>query len=285
MKKKFILVASCPDKVGIVKSVSHFFYTLGATIIEAQQFTDATNQQFFMRWKFGTGTEKLPELAELKQRFSQLAYPFSMTWEMYDTQEKPKIFIAVSKHGHCLNDLLYRWEEGKFPGDIVGVVSNHGKFRTKVESYGLPYYHLPITPENKAEQEALLLRHLQEHRVDLLVLARYMQILSDALCRKLHGKAINIHHSFLPSFKGAKPYHQAFDRGVKIIGATAHYVTKDLDEGPIIEQDVQRIEHFHESSALVQHGKNIETLVLARAVMWHCERRVLLNGGKTVIFK
>ena len=285
MRKRYILVASCPDKVGIVRSVSDFFYGMGATIIEAQQFTDATKQQFFMRWKFGSGTEKLQELEEVKQQFEVLARPLQMTWEMYDMAIKPKILIAVSKYGHCLNDLLYRWDEEKFPGEIVGVVSNHEKFRAKVEGYGLPFFHFPINPKNKRKQEEKMLSIIEDEQVDLFVLARYMQILSDHMCSRLQGKAINIHHSFLPSFKGAKPYHQAFDRGVKIIGATAHYVTKDLDEGPIIEQDVQRIEHFHDSGAMVQHGKDIETQVMARAVIWHCQHRILINGSKTVIFK
>ncbi|MEM6633512.1 MAG: formyltetrahydrofolate deformylase [Bacteroidota bacterium] len=282
---KYILVASCPDRIGIVHAVSDFFFLLGATIIEAAQYTDESNQRFFMRWKFGPGTQDLPLMKSLKGSFSTLANTFGMDWEMYDTQAAPKILLAVSKYGHCLNDLLHRWKEEKFPGEIVGVVSNHQKFQSKVESYGLPYYHLPVNPANKQEQEKRLLEIMEEKQVELLVLARYMQILSDNLCAQVAGRAINIHHSFLPSFKGAKPYHQAFERGVKIIGATAHYVTKDLDEGPIIEQDVQRIEHFHGTSYMVDQGKNIETVVLARAVMWHCQRRILLNGNKTVIFR
>ncbi|MEM9718154.1 MAG: formyltetrahydrofolate deformylase, partial [Bacteroidota bacterium] len=260
---KYILVASCPDRIGIVHAVSDFFFLLGATIIEAAQYTDESNQRFFMRWKFGPGTQDLPLMKSLKGSFSTLANTFGMDWEMYDTQAAPKILLAVSKYGHCLNDLLHRWKEEKFPGEIVGVVSNHQKFQSKVESYGLPYYHLPVNPANKQEQEKRLLEIMEEKQVELLVLARYMQILSDNLCEQVAGRAINIHHSFLPSFKGAKPYHQAFERGVKIIGATAHYVTKDLDEGPIIEQDVQRIEHFHGTSYMVDQGKNIETVVLA----------------------
>lgn len=283
--KKYILIASCADTIGIVRSVSNFFYTIGSTIVEASQYTDQSNQQFFMRWEFGPGIKDLPDIKEVEEKFQQVANPFSMDWEIHDAAVKPKILIAVSKYGHCLNDLLHKWNDEHFPGDIVGVISNHEKFRQKVEAYSLPYYYLPVTKETKWEQEQKIINIMKEKEVELFVLARYMQILSPKMCQYVSGKTINIHHSFLPSFKGAKPYHQAFDRGVKVMGATAHYVTKNLDEGPIIEQDVQRIEHFHKSSDMVSAGRNVETIVLAKAVQWHCEHRILLNGIKTVIFK
>ncbi len=285
MKKKYILIASCADTIGIVRLVSDFFYQLGSTIVEASQYTDQGNQQFFMRWEFGPGIKDLPDIEVIKEKFQQIAKRFSMNWEIHNASIKPKILIAVSKYGHCLNDLLHKWSDEHFPGEIMGVISNHEKFRQKVEVYGLPYYHFPITKANKWEQEQRVLSIMKEKEVNLLVLARYMQILSPKMCEHLMGKAINIHHSFLPSFKGAKPYHQAFDRGVKVMGATAHYVTANLDEGPIIEQDVQRIEHFHKSTDMVSAGKNVEMIVLARAVQWHCQHRILLNGLKTVIFK
>ncbi len=282
---KYVLIASCPDKVGIVRAVSNFFYVLGATIYEASQYADPSNHHFFMRWEFGQGSKELPTVKEIKTFFSNTADEFGMRWNICDLDDKPNILIAVSKYGHCLMDLLYRWSQERFPANIVGVVSNHEKFKEVVEGHQLPYYHLPITKENKPEQEAELLNIMDDLNVDLLVLARYMQILSDDLCQKIKGKAINIHHSFLPSFKGAKPYHQAHDRGVKIMGATAHYVTSDLDEGPIIEQDIERVEHYYDSSEMVQLGKDVERIVLARAVIWHCQHRILLNGNKTVIFK
>ncbi len=283
--KRYILVASCPEKIGIVRAVSNYFYELGASIIEAAQFSDFDQQRFYTRWEFVPDTKDLPPMAELRTRFEPVAQEFGMKWRLRDAAVRPRILVAVSTTGHCLNDLLFRSTEKDFPGEIVGVVSNHETFREKVEWYGLPYHYLPVTPETKPAQEARLLEIMDGLQVDLLVLARYMQILSDAMCEKVAGRAINIHHSFLPSFKGGRPYHQAFDRGVKVIGATAHYVTADLDEGPIIEQDVQRVEHFHDSAAMVRLGKNIETQVLARAVTWHCEHRILTNAGKTVVFK
>ena len=284
--KKYILIASCPEKIGIVRAVSNFIYSEGASIVDAAQFTDMENNRFNMRWELVAGTRELPGIPDVAARFTDLAEELSMEWQLRDADDKPKILIAVSKYGHCLNDLLYRWtEEEYFPAEIVGVVSNHEDFRDKVEWYGLPFYHLPITPETKPQQEQKFLDIMTENEVDLLVLARYMQILSDRMCRQLEGRAINIHHSFLPSFKGAKPYQQAFDRGVKIMGATAHYVTSDLDEGPIIEQDIQRVEHDHDSAIMVARGKSVETIVLARAVYWHCQHRVILNKNKTVIFK
>jgi len=283
--RKYILVASCPEKMGIVRAVSEFIFSIGASIIDAAQFSDLEKQRFFTRWEFVSDDQALPSLDDLKQRFAPVATEFSMDWEIHDADVKPRILIAVSKFGHCLNDLLYRWTEEDFPAQIVGVVSNHEDFRRKVEWYELPYFFLPTDAHNRAEQENKLRTIIDDQRIDLLVLARYMQILSDDLCQHVNGRAINIHHSFLPSFKGARPYHQAFDRGVKIMGATAHYVTPELDEGPIIEQDVQRVEHSHDSAAMVRQGKSIESVVLARAVIWHCQHRVLRNGRKTVIFK
>lgn len=282
---KYILIVSCPERIGIVRSVADFVFALGASIVDAAQFTDLDNQQFFARWEFTPGTQSLPSIEQVKEMFLPIADEFSMTWELHDADVKPRILVAVSKFGHCLNDLLYRWKDEEFPAEIVGVVSNHEDFREKVEWYGLPFYYLPVTPESKAEQEEKILDIMNEKCVDLLVLARYMQILSDQMCQNIDGRAINIHHSFLPSFMGAKPYHQAFDRGVKITGATAHYVTKDLDEGPIIEQDVQRVEHFHNSSFMTRLGKSVENHVLIRTLYWHCQRRVIINGNKTVIFK
>lgn len=283
--KKYILLAHCDDVIGIAKSVVDFIYEHGAGVLDSAQFNDLQEKRFFMRWEFTGFNGELPELEELKRTFQPIADKFQMNWDIVDASVKPRVLLAVSKFGHCLNDLLYRWESGELPADIVGVVSNHPDFRDKVESCGLPFYHFPITKETKPEQETQILALMDEKEVDLLVLARYMQILSSDMCQALKGRAINIHHSFLPSFKGAKPYHQAFDRGVKITGATAHYVTEDLDEGPIIEQDVQRVEHYHSSAELVRMGTEVESRVLTRAVTWHCLNRVILNGHKTVVFK
>lgn len=223
-------------------------------------------------------------MATLRDGFKPIVHRFSMDWDIYSLSDKPKVLIAVSKFGHCLNELLYRWRSGLLPVDIACVMSNHEDMRSLVEWSGIPYVYLPVTKDNKAEQEAQFLGLIDEHKVDLVVLARYMQILSDELSARVSGKCINIHHSFLPSFKGAKPYHQAHARGVKIIGATAHYVTSDLDEGPIIEQDVQRVHHGLTPEQLVAIGQDIEARVLARAVTWHAERRVIINGAKTVVF-
>lgn len=283
--KRYVLLVTCPDAIGIARAASNFFYELGAGITDSAQFSDEIEEQFFARWEFSGFTKALPSLEELSEQFAPIAEQFGMRWDFFDAQEKPRIVLAVSKFGHCLNDLLYRWKEGELPAEIVAVVSNHEDFREKVEWHGLPFYYLPITKETKRQQEQQILEVIEQHQASLLVLARYMQILSSEMCRALEGRAINIHHSFLPSFKGAKPYHQAFDRGVKITGATAHYVTDDLDEGPIIEQDIQRVEHYHTSDQLVRMGSDVETKVLTRAVSWHCANRVILNGQKTVVFK
>ena len=285
---RYILTIDCPETIGIVRRVSNFLYELSCSVFEAAEYADLNDQRFFARWEFGSIDKDLdiPDLKDMAKQFEPIANEFQMNWHLFNADQKPKILLAVSKRGHCLNDLLYRYkEEESFPGDIVGVVSNHDIYRKTVEWYDLPFYHLPITPETKPQQEQQILDIMDHLGVDLLVLARYMQILSDNMCEQLKGRAINIHHSFLPSFKGACPYEQAYLRGVKISGATAHYVTADLDEGPIIEQDVQRHEHAHDSSKMARMGKNTETLVLARAVYWHCQHRIILHGHRTVIFK
>lgn len=284
----YILKIDCPERMGIVRSVSSFLFEIGCTVLEAAQYADLENQRFFARWEFSNFSDGVRDLGfeQISDRFKTLAEKFDMRWNLYDAAERPRVLLAVSQHGHCLNDLLYRWrEEDAFPAEIVGVVSNHEVFREKVKWHGLPFYYLPVNAQSKLEQENKIIEIMETSRAELLVLARYMQILSDDMCRRLQGRAINIHHSFLPSFKGAKPYHQAHARGVKISGATAHYVTSDLDEGPIIEQDVQRHEHNHDSAKMTRMGKNIETLVLARAVYWHCQRRIILDGNRTIIFK
>lgn len=285
----FVLTLDCPDTIGIVRRVSNFFYEQGFSVREAAEFADLDKNRFFARWQFHSTSEQSHaiQFGDIEEQFAVIANEFDMTWNLYDAEIKPRILLAVSKHGHCLNDLLYRWkDEGStFPAEIVGVVSNHEMYRDKTEWYGLPFFHCPVTPETKLQQEQQILDIMKEQRVDLLVLARYMQILSDGMCKQLDGKAINIHHSFLPSFKGARPYHQAYDRGVKVSGATAHYVTSDLDEGPIIEQDVQRHEHSHDSATMVRLGRNVENVVLARAIYWHCQRRIIADGHRTIIFK
>jgi formyltetrahydrofolate deformylase len=222
---------------------------------------------------------------ELDHSFSPVAEEFGMQANFHDTRRKARLLILVSRQGHCLNDLLFRTHSGQLPVEIAGVVSNHEDFRNMAQAYGIPFHHLPVTPETKPEQEQRILDLVGQESVDLVVLARYMQILSNDLCTALSGKAINIHHSFLPSFKGARPYHQAHARGVKIIGATAHYVTADLDEGPIIEQDIERVDHAMSPADLAQTGSDIESLVLSRAVRWHVEHRILLNGQRTVVFR
>ena len=286
--EKYILTIDCPDTIGIVRAASNFFYDLGYSIYEAAEYADLRKQRFFARWAFGSVDEidHALGLEDISRQFKVIADEFRMNWSLFDAQQKPKLLLAVSQYGHCLDDLLYRWkEEDHFPAEIIGVVSNHEIFKEKVEWYGLPFYYLPVSPETKSQQEQKILSIMAKNQVDVLVLARYMQILSDPMCQQLKGRAINIHHSFLPGFKGAKPYQQAHDRGVKVSGATAHYVTSDLDEGPIIEQDVQRHEHTHNAAEMARLGKNIERLVLARALYWHCQHRIILDGHRTIIFK
>jgi len=279
-----ILVISCPDRKGVVAAVSGFLADNDASIIESNHFNDALGDTFYMRTAFVADGPGMPPIEALQRGFDLVARRFGMVWSLHAVAAKPKVLIAVSKFGHCLYDLLHRWRSGLLPVDVVGVVSNHETMRSFVEWSGVPYHHLPISGGGKAEQEARFLALVDGLEADLVVLARYMQILSPEMCARLSGRCINIHHSFLPSFKGAKPYHQAFARGVKIIGATAHYVTTDLDEGPIIEQGVQRVDHGHTPDDLVRMGQEIECSVLARAVAWHAERRVLISGGKTVVF-
>lgn len=278
-----VLTFSCNDKPGIVAAVANLFALQGFNIRESSQFEDIHTKRFFMRTVLES-CEGEKSLAAVKTSFQPLADRYGMTWGIYNKDEKPKVIIAVSQWGHCLNHLLNNWKRGSLPIDIVGVVSNHEVMRSLCDWYEIPFHFLPIDPKNKSVQEQQILELFNKHDVDLLVLARYMQILSNELCEQLSGRAINIHHSFLPGFKGAKPYHQAYDRGVKLIGATAHYVTTDLDEGPIIEQSVERVSHAETPEELVDIGQNIEAVVLHRAVRWHAEHRVLLNGSKTVVF-
>lgn len=281
--EELILKFSCKDQPGIVASVASLFSLQGFNIREASQFEDTTTRHFFMRTVLES-VEGPKSLNELHAAFKPVAERYGMTWEMHDKRQPMKVLIAVSQWGHCLNNLLNSWKHGTLPVEIVGVVSNHEVMRDLSEWYEVPFFHLPIDKNSKPEQEAQMLAKMKELDAEMLVLARYMQILSDDLCQKLQGRAINIHHSFLPGFKGAKPYHQAFERGVKLIGATAHYVTSELDEGPIIEQSVERVTHANTPEELVEIGRDIEAVTLQRAVRWHAEQRILLNGAKTVVF-
>ncbi len=277
----YVLTLTCPDRAGIVHAVSGLLVEHGGNILESQQFGDLAEDRFFLRVKFSAPAT----LDGLRAAFAPVAETWRMDWELWAATAPYRTLILVSKFSHCLNDLLFRWSSGSLQIDVVGVVSNHPDCATLVSSYGVPYHHVPVTAETKADAEATLLSMVDSLEVDLVVLARYMQVLSDDTCRRLSGKAINIHHSFLPSFKGARPYHQAFDRGVKLVGATAHYVTGDLDEGPIIEQDVMRVTHAYDAAELAAAGRDVESQVLSRAVRWHSETRVLLNGSKTVVFR
>ncbi|MBL0425463.1 formyltetrahydrofolate deformylase [Ramlibacter alkalitolerans] len=282
MSEAYILTLSCPDRPGIVHAVSGFLLERGGNIEEAAQYNDPDTGLFFMRVRFACGQLTQDDLRTQLQLFAQ---PFEMKWKLHALAQAMKTVIFVSREGHCLNDLLFRWKSGLLPLDIRAIVSNHRDFYQLAASYNVPFHHIPVTAATKAQAEARQYEVIESEGADLVVLARYMQILSDDLCRKLSGRAINIHHSFLPSFKGAKPYYQAHDRGVKLIGATAHYVTADLDEGPIIEQDVARVDHSYTVEHLTATGRDTEAMVLARAVKWHSEHRVLLDGHKTVIFK
>ena len=278
----YILNLSCPDRQGIVHAVSGFLLERQGNIEEAAQYNDPDTGLFFMRVQFACSAVGQ---AELRTQLAGLADTFGMTWTLHDTTQPMRTVLMVSKEGHCLNDLLFRVKSGLLPLDIRAIVSNHREFYQLAASYNVPFHHIPVTAATKAQAEAKAYEVIEAEGAELVVLARYMQILSDDLCQKLSGRAINIHHSFLPSFKGAKPYYQAHDRGVKLIGATAHYVTADLDEGPIIEQDVARVDHSKTVEDLTAQGRDTESQVLARAVKWHSEHRVLINGHKTVIFK
>ncbi len=281
---RFILKLSCVDTIGIVNAVSGFLTQNGANIIDSAQFGDRETERFFMRVSF-TPIDGTIEREGLEAVFRPIAERYKMQWSIHDATARAKVLIMVSKFGHCLNDLLYRQRIGALPMDIVGVGSNHRDFEDLVASSRIPFHHLPITAATKPQQEGQLKELIAATGADLVVLARYMQVLSDDMCRHLAGRAINIHHSFLPSFKGAKPYHQAHARGVKLIGATAHFVTPDLDEGPIIEQETQRVDHAHTAEDMAAIGRDIESVVLARAVKYQIEHRVLLNGSRTVVFK
>jgi formyltetrahydrofolate deformylase len=278
----FVLLLSCPDKPGIVHAVSGFLLRHGGNIVDSTQYGDSVTGTFCMRVQFSaTSTTR----ADLRSFFNEVAAEFSMTWEIYDTAEKPRVLIMVSQQDHCLHDLLYRYRRGTLPMTVAAVVSNHRDTSQLVASLNIPFIHLPITPTTKAEREAELMGLIRDQKIDLIILARYMQILSDEACQLLAGKVINIHHSFLPGFKGAKPYHQAWARGVKLIGATAHYVTPELDEGPIIEQDVTRVSHGLPPEQLAEVGREIEQRVLSTAVQYELEHRVLMLGNRTVVFR
>ncbi|HET7734413.1 MAG TPA: formyltetrahydrofolate deformylase [Nocardioidaceae bacterium] len=281
---EYVLTIDCPDGPGIVYAVTGFLFEHGSNVVESHQFSDLDSQRFFMRVQFDTviGDDTHESLSAA---FAPVAERFGMRWELWDLAARHRTLIMVSKEGHCLNDLLYRWSIGSLQIDIPAIVGNHTDLEPLASSYGIPFHHLPVTRETKADAEAKLLGLVDELRIDLVVLARYMQILSPELCARLEGRVINIHHSFLPSFKGAKPYHQAYTHGVKLVGATAHYVTADLDEGPIIEQDVTRVDHTATSERLVAAGRDVESQVLSRAVRWHAESRIMRNGNKTVVFR
>lgn len=274
------LTLSCPDKAGIVHAVTGLLAEENLTILDLQQFSDPASKMFFMRVHFGHATE----LATLQTSMADLAKEMSMTYDIRSVDTKPKVLIMVSKIGHCLNDLLFRVKSGQLKIEIPVIVSNHPEFADMAKAHGIEFHHLPVTKDTKTEQESQILELIKKHNIELVVLARYMQVLSPRLCSEMSGKIINIHHSFLPSFKGAKPYHQAYERGVKIIGATAHFVTADLDEGPIIEQRIARVDHALSPNELVVEGSNVESQVLAAAVKWWSEKRVFLNGAKTVVF-
>jgi formyltetrahydrofolate deformylase len=282
MNHAYILTLSCRDRMGIVHAVSGFLLERGGNIEEAAQYSDRDTGLFFMRVQFACG-KLSPD--QIREQLELLASSFGMSWKLHSTESVMRTVILVSRDGHCLNDLLFRWKSGLLPIDVRAIISNHRDFYQLAAGYNVPFHHIPVTTAGKAQAEAKQLEIIESEGAELVVLARYMQVLSNELCKKLTGRAINIHHSMLPSFKGAKPYYQAHERGVKVIGATAHYVTADLDEGPIIEQDVTRVDHKDTVENLTARGKDTESRVLASAVKWHSEHRVLLNGHKTVIFR
>jgi formyltetrahydrofolate deformylase len=284
-KPEFVLTLSCVDVPGIVYAVSSFLVQHQCSIMQSQQFGDRDSGLFFMRVHFES-SDPTADADALRTDFAWVGDSFQMGWQLRDAAAKQRVLLMVSKFGHCLNDLLFRYSTGSLNVQVAAVVSNHRDFESLAATYDVPFHHVPVgsDPADKAAAEARLLELVESERVDLVVLARYMQVLSDDLCKQLEGRAINIHHSFLPSFKGARPYHQAHTRGVKLIGATAHYVTADLDEGPIIEQEVARVDHGLDADQLVTVGRDVECQALARAVIWHTESRVLLNGNRTVVF-
>ena len=279
---EFVILLSCPDRRGIVAEVSRFLFERNCNILDSQQFGDRGNDRFFLR--IHGLSEGGISIAGLEEEFAAIAASFAMQVEFFDTARKTRALIMVSKFGHALVDLLYRIRIGALAMEVPLIVSNHRDYEDVAAAANIPFVHLPVTKDNKAAQEARLVGLMAEHRIDLVVLARYMQILSEQFCKSRLGRIINIHHSFLPSFKGANPYAQAHERGVKLIGATAHYVTANLDEGPIIDQSVERVTHAMSPEDYVSVGRDIESRTLARAVKWHCEHRILLNGRKTVVF-
>ncbi len=281
--QEFVLTLSCPDRPGIVFAVASYLIQHSGNILASQQYGEPPDGRFFMRVQFAIPEPK-GAVEDLARDFGPVAEAFQMSWQLHDVAVRPRTLILVSRLGHCLNDLLFRWTTGSLPVDIVGVASNHEDFAGLAVAHRVPFHYIPVSQDSKTEAEDSLLTLVEDSRAELVVLARYMQIISPEMCKRLEARMINIHHSFLPSFKGARPYHQAHARGVKLIGATAHYVTADLDEGPIIEQDVIRVDHTLRPAGLAEAGRDVEAQVLARAVTWHAEHRVLLNGDRTVVF-
>ena len=282
---RFVLTLACPDTVGIVSAVTHALAAYGALITDAQHHREPVSSSTVLRVVFEAGGSEPLDMARLSRDFLAVANQFRMTWKIHDTTTRLRVLVAVSKQGHCLNSLLHRWEVGTLPIDIVGIVSNHETQRRLAQWHKIPFHYLPIEHSRKEQQEEQLLALFAHLDADLLVLARYMQILTDSACRQLAGRAINIHHSFLPGFTGAKPYHQAFARGVKLIGATAHYVNSDLDEGPIIDQAVERVDHTMSAEDLTTLGNEVESVVLNRAIQWHAEHRIFAFGNRTVVLR
>ncbi len=284
MTISYVLTIACPDKQGIVAAISGFLADSGCSVDDAAFFSDPESERFYGRSVFRIDRNDV-NAEMVGSWFGQVAHKFDIEWEIFDTSAPKKVMIMVSKFDHCLNDLLYRYRIGALPMEVTAIVSNHPDAQPLADAAGIPYHHIPVSKDTKLEAETRLYALIERTGTDLVVLARYMQVLSDDLCRKLDGRVINIHHSFLPGFKGAKPYHQAFARGVKLIGATAHFVTADLDEGPIIEQGVERIDHTTMPDQMVAIGRDLESVALARAVGYVLERRVLMNGAKTVVFR
>ncbi|HTT54774.1 MAG TPA: formyltetrahydrofolate deformylase [Streptosporangiaceae bacterium] len=285
--RQFVLTLACPDRPGIVHAVAAYLHGSGSNILDSQQFADVISNYFFMRVQVEALGRTPPDAAALRAGFLPIAGEFGMDWDLHDLGIRPRVLIMVSREGHCLNDLLYRREAEALAIDVPVVVGNHPDLARLAAGHGVPFEHVPVGPgpAARAEAEATLLGLVSAHRIDFVVLARYMRILSPDVCAKLAGRIINIHHSFLPSFRGARPYQQAWEYGVKVIGATAHYVTAELDEGPVIEQEVARVEHNASPAQLVALGRDTERVALARAVRWHAEHRILLHGRRTVIFK
>lgn len=282
MQPEYILTLTCPDRKGVVHSISGILLRHHGNIIDSSQFGDEGTGLFFLRIHFSL--EQANELTRLQGSLKDLETSMGVRWSTTECKKKMRVLIAVSRLGHCLNDLLFRWENSLLPIEVCAVFSNHEQLKPMTAQRSVPFFHHPVSQDNRDAQEKALLKLIEEMDIELVVLARYMQILSPSICEALSGRIINIHHSFLPSFKGAQPYKQAYERGVKLIGATAHYVTNQLDEGPIIEQDVERVSHALSATELSQIGADIESRVLARAVKWHAEHRILLNGSKTVVF-